>query len=73
MQMTTLRRNPQRAGAQARRRHHRARILASLIGVCENLSRLTLSREARQACREVAGFLDSALAREAGAAPRSRK
>jgi hypothetical protein len=72
MQMTTLRRNPQRAGGQARRRH-RVRILASLRGVCENLARLKLSREARQACREVAGFLDSALARETGAESRSRK
>jgi hypothetical protein len=55
------------------RRRHRARILASLIDVCQNLERLKVSREARLACREVAGLLDSALIREAEPAERRRQ
>jgi hypothetical protein len=41
--------------------------------VCEGIERLKVSREARLACREVAGLLDSARAREASAAGRPRK
>jgi hypothetical protein len=61
--MANLLRRPQPARKSARRRQ-RARILASLIGVCQGIEQLKLSREARRACREVAGLLDSARARE---------
>jgi hypothetical protein len=67
-----LRRSPP-AGASSLRRRHRATILASLIGVCQNLERLKVSREARRACREVAGLLDTALIREAGPGARRQK
>jgi hypothetical protein len=65
-------RRTQRAGSSALRRHHRARILTSLIAVCQDLERLKVSREARLACREVAGLLDSALAREGAPAGRRK-
>jgi len=57
--------SPGPSGAALRRRH-RARVLASLLGVCEQLERLKVSREGRRACREVAGLLEAALVREAG-------
>jgi hypothetical protein len=62
-----------RAEASALRRRHRARILESLLQVCEEIARLQVSREARLACREVAALLRSALVREAMPGFRSRK
>ena len=65
-------RKPPSAGLSVRRRRHRARILVSLIGVCRNLEGLKVSREARLACREVAGLLDLALAQESRLADRRK-
>jgi hypothetical protein len=66
-------REPERTGVPALRRRHRASVLVSLVGICENLERLQVTREARLACRDVAALLTAARLREKAPPARRRK